>query len=279
MKFSVYAVGLVMLGISTTALAQGSDDWKQWPMGQRFIINVGAYVPNLDTQASVDSTSGRIGTTINFEQNLGMRDTAIVPTIAFAWRFARKHKFGASYFELDRSGSEITETEIRIGDKVFNVDLPLSSFFDIDILTASYHYSVIFKPKAELSLSVGLSLQDMTFGMQGNIGGGQFLQETSELTAPLPTFGISGGYAFTDKWIFRGSVGVFAISLDWEDADNFGGTIVDVNAALFYQAFKHFRFGLAYTYFDVDVDWTKKGKNTAINYDYWGPTFLVSATF
>jgi len=279
MKSFVYAVGLVMLGYSAAAPAQDSDDWKQWPMGQRFQFALGAYVPQLDTQLRVDRADGLAGTKLSFEQNLGMRDTAILPTFSFAWRFARKHKFGVSYFELNRSGSEVTQTEIRIGDKVFNVDLPVSSFFDVEVRSASYHYSVLFDAKKELALSVGLSVQRMTFGTQGNLGGGQFIEERSELTAPLPTFGISGGYAFTDKWIFRGAIGVFAISLDWEDADNFGGTIIDFNATLFYVPFKHYRFGIAYTHFDVDVDWTKRGKNTAINYDYKGPTFLFAATF
>ena len=268
-----------MLGYSTAVLAQDSDDWKTWPMGQPFQFALGAYVPKLDTQLRVDRTDGLAGTTLSFEQNLGMRDTAILPTFTFAWRFARRHRLTASYFELNRSGSEVTQTEIRIGDKVFNVNLPVSTFFDVQVLSASYHYSVIFKPKSELALSVGLSLQEMTFGTQGNLGGGQLIEERSELTAPLPTFGLSGGYAFTDKWIFRGAIGIFAISLDWEDADGFGGTIVDFNATLFYVPFKHYRFGIAYTHFDVDVDWTKRGKNTAINYDYKGPTFLFAATF
>ena len=208
-----------------------------------------------------------------------MRDTAILPTFAFAWRFARKHRFGASYFELDRSGSEVTETEIRIGDTVFNVNLPISSFFDIKVLSVSYSYSVLFDRKKELALSFGLSIQDLTFGMQGTLSGGQLVQQRDDLTAPLPTFGISGGYAFTDKWIFRGQIGVFSLELDWDDHDNLNGNIVDFNAAIFYKPFERFQFGLAYSDFDVDVDWTKRGKFTAINYDYRGPMFLIGANF
>ncbi len=267
-----------MLGYSTAALAQDPDDWTQWPMGQRFRISLGAYVPSLDTQVRVDRSNGLVGTTINFEQNLGMRDTAILPTFNFGWRFARRHNLGASYFELNRSGSEVTQTEIRIGDKVFNVDLPVSSFFDIKVLSTSYSYSVLFDAKKELALSVGLSIQDLTFGMQGNQGG-VLVEDKSDLTAPLPTFGISGGYAFTDKWIFRGTVGIFAVELDWDDQDNLNGSILDINLVLFYQPFKHYRFGLAYTNFDVDLDWTKRGKFTQINYDYKGPMFLFGATF
>ena len=278
MKSIAYSAYLVMLGLSTSAVAQDSDDWTKWPMGSRFKIMVGAYIPQLDTKVRVDRSNGRTGTSVDFESNLGMRDTAIVPVVTFAWRFARRHHLAASYFELHRDGSEITQTEIRIGDTVFNVNLPVSSFFDIEALSASYHYSVLFDAKKELTLGIGLAVQDLTFGFQGNQGG-NITAETSELTAPLPTFGLSGGYAFTDKWIFRGSVGVFAISLNWEDADNFGGTIVDVNAALFYQAFKHFRFGLSYNYFDVNVDWTKKGRFVDVNYLYHGPTLLFMANF
>lgn len=279
MKSFVYAACLVMLGYSAAAPAQDADDWTQWPMGQRFRISLGAYVPSLDTQVRVDRADGLIGTTLNFEQNLGMRDTAILPTFNFGWRFARRHNLGVSYFELNRSGSEISETEIRIGDKVFNVDLPLSSFFDIKVLSTSYSYSVLFDAKKELALSFGLSLQELEFGLQGNPGGGQLVQENDDLTAPLPTFGISGGYAFTDKWIFRGSVGLFAVELDWDDEDNLNGNILDFNLVLFYQPFKHYRFGLAYTDFDVDLDWTKRGKFTEINYDYKGPMFLFGVTF
>ena len=204
MKSIVYVVCLVMVGFPTAALAQDADDWTKWPLGHRFTITLGAYFPYLDTKVRVDSTSGLIGTTIDFEQNLGMSDTDSLPTVSFAWRFARKHHLGVAYFELNRSGSEVTQTEIRIGDKVFNVNLPVSSFFDAEVLAVAYGYSVIFDAKKELALSFGLSIQDLTFGLQGNPSGAQIVQERSDLTAPLPTFGLLGGYAFTDKWIFRG---------------------------------------------------------------------------
>ena len=52
-----------------------------------------------------------------------------------------------------------------------------------------------------------------------------------------------------------------------------------INAALFYQAFKRFRLGLSYNYFDVNVDWTKKGRFVDVNYLYHGPTLLFMANF
>jgi hypothetical protein len=265
-------------GLSTTAFAQDDDSWRDWPMGSRFEIGVGAFVPNLDTRTQVDSSNGITGTRIDFEQNLGMSDQEALPTFLVEWRFARRHQIGLGHFELNRNGSEITETTIRIGDTVFSADLPVSSIFDVKTFGLSYQYSLIFDPKKELSIGIGLAVQDIRLGIKGNEDGSE-LEEESDLTAPLPTIALAGGYAFTDKLTFRANVGYLAVEVDLGQQDNLDGTTFEASAFLHHQTFENVRFGLGYSVFDLDMSWTDKGKYTAVQYNYHGPHLIVTATF
>ncbi len=167
--------------ISGTALAQTDDEWLSWPMGDRFTISAQAFFPKIDTKVRVDASNGAPGTTIDFEQNLNLSDSETLPALGFAWRFAKKHQLIASVFDLSRSGSAITTTEIRFGDETFQIDLPIASFFDVRVTSVGYAYSFIFDEKKELALSAGLSVQDIKFGLVGTTNLG-LIEEESGLT-------------------------------------------------------------------------------------------------
>jgi hypothetical protein len=166
----VFALAIAVLALSAPAVAQSEDDWQSWPLADRFTISLDAFSPYLDTRVRIDASDESPGTTIDFEQNLGLSDTETLPGLGLSWRFAKKHQLSLDYFKLDRSGSSITGTIIRIGDEVFDVDLPISFFFDMEITSFNYSYSLLLDERKELALSVGLSIQDLQFGFIGNAG-------------------------------------------------------------------------------------------------------------
>lgn len=267
-----------ILLISGTALAQQDDDWQSWPMGDRFTITGEAFYPHIDTQIRLDASDGSPGTTIDFEQNLNMSDTETLPAVGFSWRFAKKHQIVAYFFDLSRSGSAITTSEIRFGENVFQVDLPIASFFDAQVTSVGYSYSFIFDEKKELALSAGLSIQDISFGLlgTGNLG---IIEEESGLTAPLPAFGLTGGYAFTDKWVLKGGIGVFGFSLALSDEEELSGEIINAQVAIRHNTFENFHFSLSYSYFDVSVEFSTDSRLNSLNYEYFGPALSVHWVF
>jgi hypothetical protein len=93
-----------------------------WPLADRFTIAVDAFFANLDTRVRIGSSVDSPGTTIDFEQNLGMSDTETLPAFGASWRFAKKHELILDVFNLDRSGSAIAATDIRIGDETFSAN-------------------------------------------------------------------------------------------------------------------------------------------------------------
>jgi hypothetical protein len=270
--------GLLILLLSATSLAQSGDEWKDWPLGDPFAISLEAFFPKIDTNVRLDASDGSLGTIIDFEQNLGMSDTETLPAMGFTWRFAKKHRLVFDYFDLSRSGSAISTSEIRFGDKVFQIDLPISSYFDSQVFSVAYSYSLIFDEKKELALTAGLSIQDIQFGLMGtgNLG---IIEEVSGLTAPIPAFGLSGGYAFTEKWVGRAALGLFAFDLAVSDEKDVSGEILSAMIAIYHNTFEHVNIGMKYSFFDVRVDFENTRLINSIKYEYHGPMLSFEYVF
>lgn len=264
--------------LATTAVAQDQADWQSWPLGDKYTTSLDLFFPRIDTRVRLDATNGTIGTTIDFEQNLGMSDSEILPEFSFSWRFAKKHRLRLDAFNLDRSGSSIAASEIRFGDEVFQVNLPISSFFDTRVTSVGYSYSLIMDEKKELALSAGLSVQDIQFGLIGN-GGTGIIESNAGLTAPLPAFGLSGAYVLGEKWVARAGAGVFEFSLALANDDDLSGKILNASLSLEHHTFEHLYFGLSYSYFDVQVDLDSNRRLSSVDYQYRGPLLSVSAAF
>ena len=275
---ATFTTTVVILSLSAPAIAQNEEDWQSWPLADRFTITLNAFFPNLDTRVRLDASDGSPGTTIDFEQNLGMSDTETLPGISLDWRFAKKHQLTLDTFKLDRSGSAIAATDIRFGDETFTVNLPISSFFDMDVTSFKYSYSLIFDEKKELAVGFGLSVQDITFGLVGN-GNLGLIEVNSGLTAPLPTFDLRGAYAFTDKWIGNIGFGVFSFDLSFSNDDELSGELLFGQATIQHNTFEHVHFGLSYNYFDVRIDWKGSGLVNSAGYIYQGPMLTVTAAF
>ena len=275
-RICIAAVSLLIAAQPTNA--QDSEDWLSWPLADRVAIKIAAFFPSIDTKVRLDASNGIVGTTIDFEQNLGMSSTETLPVGAIGWRFAKKHRVGLDAFVLNRSGSAISSSEIRFGDQVFEIMLPIASFFDTQVTSLAYSYSLIFDEKKELSLNAGLSVMDIQFGLIGT-GGQERLEGGSGLTAPLPSFGITGGYAITDKWIAKAGIGYFAFDLSISDTENLSGQIVRAKASIEHHTFENVHFMLGYSYFDVGVDFTDRERLTAVSYQYQGPTLGFIASF
>jgi hypothetical protein len=277
MKATLFTT-IVVLSLSGPATAQDQDEWRSWPLADHFTVSVEAFFQSLSTEIRLDASDGSPGTTIDFEQNLGMSDTETLPGLGLGWRFAKKHQLQLETFDLNRSGSAITATDIRFGDEIFTVNLPISSFFDINVTALNYSYSFVFDEKKEFALDLGLSVQDIQFGLVGN-GGTGIIEVDSGLTAPLPTFGLRGAYAFTEKWIGKAGIGIFSLDLAISDEEQLSGEVINASASIQHNTFEHVNFGLSYAYFDVGVDFTENGLVNSINYQYQGPLVTVTATF
>ena len=271
---------VLIIGFSPIA-AQGAD-WEDWPTADRWNIAAGYFAPNLDTKLLVTAADGTLGTGISFEKNLGLDDSQATGLLSVDWRFFKRHSVSYRYFSLDRSATTTSSVSISVGGEVFDVNLPIQSYFDITAHEIAYSYSLVFDEKMELTVGLGISMQDLALGIQGTEASpipGEDLRVTLESTAPLPTLNIGFDYAFSDKWIFESRLGWLAVELDLGTDEDLSGQIINANAGIMWKAFENVGFFLQYQLFDVDVDYLTAERRFAIDYDYNGPVLGVSVNF
>ena len=274
----IIPLGFLLIALGP-AYAQGDPEWRSWPMGQRFGVSVGGFFAKLDTKVRLDGSGGVLGTVIDFEQNLGLDDTKNRIMAGGYWRFFKKHRLDFSYFNLDRSGDSSSTVNIRFGDRIFEADLPLHAFLDIEVFNLGYSYSILFDEKKELAVGLALSFQDIATGLEGTgLLAGLNVSESSSVLAPLPTFTGRFAYAITPKWIVDTNIGYFTISLG-DAGDELSGDIIAVNAGVKWQLLKHFNLGLLYQYFRVDVNTVDETKQLIVKYEYRGPVLLMGWSF
>ncbi|MCZ6517823.1 MAG: hypothetical protein O6763_10075 [Gammaproteobacteria bacterium] len=270
---------LGLISVGPVAYAQGEPEWRSWPMGERFGLNVGSFFANLETTVRLDGTGGILGTEISFEQDLGLDDTKTRIMAGGYWRFFKKHRLDFSYFNLDRSGDSTSTVNIRFGDEIFQADLPLHVFLDIEVFNLGYSYSILFDEKKELAFGLALSFQDIATGLKGTgVLAGLDVSESSSVLAPLPTFTGRFAYEKTPTWIVDTSMGYFTIDVD-SGGDELSGDIIAANAGVKWQLLKHFHLGLLYQWFRVDVDTKNEAKHLTIEYKYNGPVLYMGTSF
>ncbi len=277
----VLLAALMPLG-TITANAGEQPEWRDWTMGDRFGIGIGAFKANLDTEISLGAE--QLGNaTVSIESDLGLKDAETRPLVDAYWRFAKRHQIKVQYFKLDRSSETILDKTIKLDGNEFPVNTDLQAFFDIENTSISYNYSFIFTEKHDLYGGIGLSWQDYSFGANGSaiIDGNPPIDAgvSASAAAPLPTLQLGYNWAFSPKWIWRTKLGGFGLDIDIEKDGKFDGQIYEFSSGIEWRAWKNLSIGASYDAFRVEVDIESDGVGGQLKYTYHGPKLFVWTHF
>ena len=258
------------------------EDWQSWPTAQTLILSGGYFLPELDTTVVITDDNGNFGSSISFEDNLGLDDNKSTAMLYAEWRFFKRHSLNLSHFKLARDGGVRKVGVIIVGDRVVDLDLPVESFFNIDAIELRYSYSLIFNERMDLSIGVGISHQDLELGLQATASSpipGEIIESRLASAAPIPTLNFDFDYAFSDKWLFRSKLGWLAIETDLGGDDLLEGKILNAAVGIEWRAFRHVGVFANYQLIDVEADITDSGFRYDIEYNYAGPVIGISVNF
>ena len=261
---------LIALGFLVSSPAAAQQSGVHPALQDRFTIQIGAYAPQVDTTAFLNSSALARGTSISFEEDLNLTDRKTVPAILGSLRLGERWRIEAEYFTLHRGGARAISRTINWGDNVYNVGTTVSSEFDSDIFRMSVGYSFVKNNQSEFGAVLGLHATDFTATLSAAGVG----VRTGDGLAPLPTIGVYGAYAFTPKWLMSGRLDYF--SMNYDDYD---GTLVNFSVGVDYRFSRHFGVGLAYGHVDYDVTATKASFNGGMTYKFTGPMLYGVASF
>jgi hypothetical protein len=244
---------VLLFMITASALTVSSntsaDDAAVYAFPDKWMFRLGAYVVDgADTQISVNSDVG-LGTSIDYERDLGGEDGETIPRIDAYYRFNNRHRIDFTAFSVSRKGERTLALDLTIGDENFTASETISSEINYTLYKLGYNYSFYHSPKVELSISAGINLTDYELKFIDSTGA-KF--ETADVSVPLPMFGLRMGYAITPKWSVRYVSEAFFIEID----DALKGALLNYELSTEYKLFKHFALGvgLARQALDVDVN-------------------------
>jgi hypothetical protein len=242
----------IMLGslILASAPAEAQRDFE--PLFDKFNFKIAGSWVGLTTEIRLESdlTEGN-GTTLNFEDDLDLGSNKTIPTLAFEWQIARKHKLGVRWQDIDRDSSAQALTEIEWGDETIPIDAAVTLGFDITQTYIDYTYYPWVKERWAAGFGLGLRVMDFQVTLEWR-DENEDMEGSSDVkaTGPLPYIYFEYRRLFSDNWRFITGLGWLYVSID----DISGGQLIG-RAGIEYLAGKRWSFGGALNLSTINVDW------------------------
>src|SRR6185436_11076861 len=146
------AVGILVLALAGMLPARAETNYL-WPT---FSLTAGSYRITTDDTIRIDASTERVGTEVQWEEELGLPDSDDLATFGLDWGFAARHSLGFRYYSLEREGSRSIDRTITIGDVTFPVGARLDAASDTTSIEAFYDYWFVRKDAFGFAGSLGL---------------------------------------------------------------------------------------------------------------------------
>jgi hypothetical protein len=246
-RSAVVLVALAMVFMAAATPAQAQRDFE--PLFDKFNFSVQASWINISTEIGLDSETLGEGTILNFEDDLGLSSGEAIPTLAFEWQIARKHRLAVRWQDIKRDSTAQALTEIQWGDETFPINAAVTLAFDLTQYFIDYTYYPWVKEKWAVGFGLGLRWMDLYAELkleEETIGeGGDNISQA----APLPYIYFEYRRVFSDHWRFIAGLGWLSLTFD----DISGGNYVG-RASIEYLVGKRWSFGGAINLSNVNVD-------------------------
>lgn len=277
---------IAIFAFSLSANAQNeyenfNDPWR---------VYVGGYWPDPSSELSINGDIRPPRPPASVEDILGLEESKAVAWGGIAWHISRRNSLEFETFSLNRNGgaSGTFVPPIEVED-FFIESGAIATSYDTSLTRLTYGFSVMRSERMDFQLKAGLHIAKLEAAVQisGEICGPMTVpssppgcppagSETAseDVTAPLPHFGASFGYAMTPSLALSLQVVGFAIEIDSID-----GSILEIDADVAWQPFDHFGFGAGLRYFNTNVKAGNSELNGEFDFEYVGPVVYFEATF
>jgi len=251
-QWPVVAVAIAAVTILTVATpAEAQRDFE--PLFDKFNLKLEGSWVGLTTEIRLDSELLGEGTTLNFEDDLDLGPSKTIPTLAFEWQIAKKHKLGVRWQDITRDSTSQALTEIQWGDETIPINADISLGFDVTQAFIDYAYYPWVKDRWAAGFGLGLRWMDIqaTLSYRGETDEDE-VEGSSDVkgSAPLPYLYFEYRRLFSERWRFITGLGWLYISID----DVSGGQWIG-KVGIEYLAGKRWAFGAAINVATIDVDW------------------------
>lgn len=235
---------MIVLSFAAIVSAQDIED----PLFDRFNFKLEGSAVGMTTAIRLDSTTIGKGTTLNFEDDLGLDDRKWIPTLSFEWQISRKHRLAARWQDLPRGASTQILQEIEWGDEIIPIESEVSLDFQVEQIFIDYTYYPWVKKKWAAGVGLGFRWMDLLTALEVD---GLELEDQLDVSAPLPYVNFEYRRMLGEHWRFKAGLGWLYLSV----GDISGGQWIGRLAAE-YITDRRWGFGIALNASAVNVDWS-----------------------
>ncbi|MGI9343705.1 MAG: hypothetical protein ACR2QV_12710 [Gammaproteobacteria bacterium] len=274
-----------MLALATPAQADSHFEL----LDSRFQVYLGGFFPSIDSKISVSGDVLPENPELSFEEVLGLEDSDTLLWGGARWKISRRNNLEFEFVNLEREGTKTLITdEIQIGDIIVQAGGRIDSTFDTTVGRLTYGFSLVSNDRMDIQLKAGLHIADLSASIQFSgmacevtdpnnptcVAGSSPVNESEDVTAPLPHFGGSFVYGITPSIAARLQIIGFAIELDSID-----GSLVELDADFVWLPWENVGFGAGVRYFNADVESKGSDLNGSFEFEYFGPAIYILGAF
>ncbi|TET95135.1 MAG: hypothetical protein E3J28_01195 [Desulfobacteraceae bacterium] len=147
------------------------------------------WFPSLDGKVKVDEAS-IIGTTIDFEKDLGIEDENYPSVEVFLG--GGRHHLSLTYTNIEYSGRKTLTRDIIFGGETYSVSATVTSSIEYKMMDLHYQYDFLNLENVLAGFSLGLVFQvkylDGEVGLKSTTTG---IDEKEDFTFPIPMIGLN----------------------------------------------------------------------------------------
>jgi hypothetical protein len=265
-----FNVAIVLLAGATTAQAQ------EWP---RVDIFVGAQLADFGTDVRLNASTSVLGSTIDFERELGFNENAGVVWAGGVWRISRRNQIDVGWIRVDRDVSRRQlQRDIRFGQETFDVSAEVDAFLDTWFVGGSYRFALVATPVVEAGPLIGLLAINLStgIGLSGAVGGASRSTNIrkSSFTAPAVLPGAFINIRAHPRLTIRARGGY--ISADFGDVD---GEVVQAQAGADFMFTRSIGLGGNYSFNKLSVGLEEDDFRGDVRYSFNGPQIYGVLSF
>jgi len=269
-KYILMLMGLIVLAGSPAALAISADANPIFT--NRFTFGLGGFYAKTDAVIGAEDLASPLKAEIDFN-DLGLDESTATPMAYALLRLGNRWRIELDYANVEQDGSGFVGT-VDVGGITIPVGASVNSFVNTQFISTRVGFSVVRNETLELGLSLGVSAASIEAGVSGSIGGVGSASGDVSADVPLPSFGIYGTLALSDKLSIGGRAGLFSAEIGDDSGD-----LQDFFASIDYFFTKNIGIGIAYKYINIDVEIKEEDYRQLYNIKQSGPVAYVSFGF
>jgi hypothetical protein len=278
---------LVILFVLIDQFSFSQEEVKKHPiLTDKFVFVGGVFFPDKSLRFSLNGKL--IGDKIEFGKSFDIINYQSTMDLGFQWRFAKKWKLEADFFNINNVANASLDEPLEWGDYKFDASAEFGA--RIGVLRSIVGRTLSQGPKHEFGVGLGVHGMLIELYLEGEASliddddddddgiSTDFQTVSTKATTPLPNIGIWYYWTPTSRWALTADIDWMYIAFG-----NYKGGLWDVKGGVQFQVIKFFGVGVNYKYFELDLEVNQGGDigdwrgNAKVTFN--GPMVMVNFNF